>query len=181
MALITAFVERWHPETNTFHMPFGEMSITLLDVEQILGVRCSGEPVRPVVVDENVERTMIELLAPGVDLGLLEAIGVDGIDSKSLIMSTMWMVGRNPSSMTPALRASCYLAYLFGSTLCPNKSGNMVPAKVVALFNDLERASNLAWGAATLAFLYDQLGKASRAKAKQLSGCMTLLEVISYI
>ncbi|KAL8535269.1 hypothetical protein ACS0TY_011042 [Phlomoides rotata] len=31
-ALICAFVERWHPKTNTFHMPFREMPITLDDV-----------------------------------------------------------------------------------------------------------------------------------------------------
>ncbi|CAI0399898.1 unnamed protein product [Linum tenue] len=24
MALLSAFVERWQPNTNTFHMPFGE-------------------------------------------------------------------------------------------------------------------------------------------------------------
>ena len=44
-ALISAFVERWHPETNTFHMPFGEMTITIHDVTQILGISCVGEPV----------------------------------------------------------------------------------------------------------------------------------------
>ncbi|GAA0170125.1 hypothetical protein LIER_40892 [Lithospermum erythrorhizon] len=40
--LIRTFVDRWNPETNTFHMPFGEMTITLHDVEQIMGIRCSG-------------------------------------------------------------------------------------------------------------------------------------------
>ena len=31
-ALILAFVERWQPDTNTFHMPRGEMVIMLHDV-----------------------------------------------------------------------------------------------------------------------------------------------------
>ncbi|XP_028090323.1 protein MAIN-LIKE 1-like [Camellia sinensis] len=35
---ISAFVERWHPETNTFHMPDGEMTVTLDNVRIILGI-----------------------------------------------------------------------------------------------------------------------------------------------
>ena len=36
--LLQAFFERWHPETNTFHMPFGEMTITLDDVWCLTGL-----------------------------------------------------------------------------------------------------------------------------------------------
>ncbi|XP_028077224.1 protein MAIN-LIKE 1-like [Camellia sinensis] len=35
---IFALVEMWHLETNTFHMPDGEMTITLDDVRTILGI-----------------------------------------------------------------------------------------------------------------------------------------------
>ena len=37
--LISAFVERWQPDTNTFHIPFGEMTIMLHDVQLILGIQ----------------------------------------------------------------------------------------------------------------------------------------------
>ncbi|KAK9716419.1 hypothetical protein RND81_06G231600 [Saponaria officinalis] len=43
--LISAFVERWQPDTNTFHMPFGEISIMLHDVYHILGIRVDGRKV----------------------------------------------------------------------------------------------------------------------------------------
>ena len=31
-------MERWQPETNAFHMPFGEMTITLDDVPALMGI-----------------------------------------------------------------------------------------------------------------------------------------------
>ena len=43
LVLITAFVERWRLETHTFHLPDGEMMITLQDVEVIMGLPIQGE------------------------------------------------------------------------------------------------------------------------------------------
>ncbi|KAG9450437.1 hypothetical protein H6P81_010402 [Aristolochia fimbriata] len=43
--LITALVERWRSETNTFHFANGEMTITLEDVAVLLGLHVDGDAV----------------------------------------------------------------------------------------------------------------------------------------
>src|SRR5206468_136450 len=40
--LISALFERFYPETNIFHLPFGEMMITLQDVKHITGLPIEG-------------------------------------------------------------------------------------------------------------------------------------------
>ena len=40
--LISAFVERWHRETSTFHLLVGELTITLDDVSSLLHLPISG-------------------------------------------------------------------------------------------------------------------------------------------
>jgi len=49
-SLLTALVDRWRPETNTFHLPCGEMTPTLQDVAMLLGLPISGDAVGPRVV-----------------------------------------------------------------------------------------------------------------------------------
>ena len=66
--LISAPVERWQLETHTFHLPHGEMSITLEDVEVIFGLPIDGEVLvgLTAVVDGNWRQLCVELLGFGV-------------------------------------------------------------------------------------------------------------------
>ena len=40
--LITTLVERWRPETNTFHLLVGEVTVTLEDVACLWGLSTKG-------------------------------------------------------------------------------------------------------------------------------------------
>jgi hypothetical protein len=43
--LLTALVDRWRPETHTFHLPCGEMAITLQDVSMLIRLPLAGQAI----------------------------------------------------------------------------------------------------------------------------------------
>jgi hypothetical protein len=46
-SLLTCLVDRWRPETHTFHFRWGEMAPTLQDVSFLLGLPLEGQPIGP--------------------------------------------------------------------------------------------------------------------------------------
>ncbi|XP_028073559.1 protein MAIN-LIKE 2-like [Camellia sinensis] len=57
--LISNFVERWQPETNTFHMTIGDMTLTLDDVGTILGLSIVGKSVSVLDVTDHHGVTLL--------------------------------------------------------------------------------------------------------------------------
>ena len=64
--LISAAIERWRRETHSFHMPVGEISITLEDVSGLWGLPINGEPVTG-LTDDNWHEDVVQCFGRGED------------------------------------------------------------------------------------------------------------------
>lgn len=172
MPLISAFVERWYPETNSFHLPFGEMTITLHDVWYLLQIPVAGFPV--------MGESSLSELRPRIG-GLLgwTADQVDAEFKTHLIkLNTIQReCGTGGPMVGPERKATAYLLWTLGASLFVDKSKTSVTSQLLPFLDPLEEVPNYAWGTAALAYLYRQLGIASRRDTTQMAGCLTLLEV----
>jgi len=77
--LISAFVERWFKETSSFHLPVGEVTITLNDVASLLHLPIIGafHSFDTLHVDESV-LMLVELLEVTGDEARVETVQCHG-------------------------------------------------------------------------------------------------------
>lgn len=172
-ALIAALVERWRRETNTFHLPVGEMTITLEDVALLLGLAIDGEPV--IGVTSTTPSLVCEKL-----LGRVPEDLSGGMVKLTWLKEFFSECPKDAPIEEIERRTRAYLLYLVGSTIFSTTTGNKVPVMYLSLFEDFDKAGKFAWGAAALAFLYRALGNASLKSQSTISGSLTLLQCWSY-
>ncbi|QHO08226.1 uncharacterized protein DS421_14g470710 [Arachis hypogaea] len=117
--LASALIERWRLESHTFHLPCGEMTITLQDVAYQLGLRIDGDPLLGVV--------------PGPD------------DRQS---HTKWTVKLTWFQNTERLMRYTrgYIMQLIGGMLFPDASDSQVHIRWLPLLEDLKMCGRLSWG-----------------------------------
>lgn len=182
-ALVSAFVERWQPETNTFHMPFGEMTITLDDVSAILSIPVSGRSLSSPTL--STDRDAVSLLHRA--LCVSNAVARDELSRVhghsvrlQWLRDTFRAVTDAAGLPSVQFAARAYLLYVLGCTLFTDKSGTRVSIQYLDPLLQLDRIHTYAWGAAGLAHLYRQLGLATRRDVKQIAGYLTLLETWVY-
>ncbi|XP_026424036.1 protein MAIN-LIKE 1-like isoform X1 [Papaver somniferum] len=189
-ALINAFCERWYPETNTYHLPFGEMTPTIEDVERITGLAAKGENVDgkfsgKSMTWENmyalIKRTLGKTKA---QIQKDKALG--GIDKKlEKRLKLKWLRDKfkskeNDSKKRKEQCARAYLLYVIGSIICSDKSGASVHVYFLQCLEDLNRVNTYSWATACLAWIYHHLGQGSRSEVSSMAGCMTVLQVWVY-
>ncbi|KAH6756892.1 hypothetical protein C2S53_006694 [Perilla frutescens var. hirtella] len=179
--LTSAFVEQWHPETNSFHLPFGEMTITLEDVKCLTGLSIEDRPVEFVGEDVAGGRHMVRRL-----LGVSAEKAVQEVSDRGQYVKLRWLQSRfselasKDNDRDAVYAARAFLVYILGCTLFTDKTGDRISCNYLRLFEDIEEFGSYAWGAAGLAFLYRQLGVASHVGCRQIASFLTLLEAWIY-
>jgi len=177
--LILAFVERWHRETNTFHITVGEVIVTLDDVFALLHLPimrqfCPNETLDfdatlKIVMDLlGVQRIRVsfELMqchGPHVRLSWLKTFTVSVIrtNSGSFSQGYIWCVLLDAPFLWIRVLPT-FVSYLH-------------------LFTDLQSCGRYAQGVVALSHLYQQLRDVSFAQTKQLAKYLTLLQVKKYL
>lgn len=182
IALIKALVERWRPETNSFHFTFGEMTITLEDVYMIMGLPISGRAL-----------THTELSVPiGYWMNNWEDLRLDEKQRREMYTGGGIKLSslrerycqRRPRSKRPDLLAQdpvvytrAYVLYIIGAILFPTSSRHVVHPRYLQLLQHPDQIIDYAWGAAVLAHLYRSLSKSVKKSCNSFNGCSMLLQL----
>ena len=176
--LITVFVERWRPETDTFHLSIGEFTVTLQDVSCLWGLPITGRP----VIGRSDEGLM-ELVENGLGPGMRDAIISSRTDRQSKFRISLFLLRVHFPELRPgatneeiAWYTRAYVLDLFGSILFPDSSNDSVPIIYLRFLQELSTPQSINWGAAVLTCLYRGLSNACMVGKKFISGPVLLLQ-----
>ncbi|KAK1608368.1 hypothetical protein QYE76_032041 [Lolium multiflorum] len=179
-ASLTALVNRWRPETHTFHLRAGEMTLILQDVSMILGLPIQGEPLCMNTASDGWRGQMEDLI------GMAPPAPEDPKERTPSGAAFSWIrtnfgellpEGANEDSIKTYTRV--YLWYMISRTLFADSGGKLAHWCWLKALTVLER--RWSWGTAALAYLYRQLDEACRRTGSGgIGGCLLLLSVWSW-
>ncbi|KAL4279849.1 hypothetical protein GQ457_03G026320 [Hibiscus cannabinus] len=169
LSLISALVERWRPETHTFHLPSGEATITLQDVAYQLGLPVEGHAITGKAEDNWF------LLGR-------ELLGVDPVDLDGGRVLITWLdehftdLPNNASIQLKEQFARAHILRVIGGILMSDKSRNKVHLMWLRHLRVLSDVGKFSWGSAVLAYLFRELCKEIDPSKHVIGGCLLLLQ-----
>ncbi|EMS48154.1 hypothetical protein TRIUR3_13241 [Triticum urartu] len=175
-ALITALVERWRPETHSFHLASGEMTVTLQDVAMLFALPIDGRPVCS-STDHDYGQMVLDCL--GHDPRGQSMPGKSFLHYKWL-KKHFYELPEGADDHTVQRHVRAYILSLLCGVLFPDGTGRM-SLIYLPLIADLSLVGTYSWGSAALAFLYRALcSAASSHNMKNIGGSLLLLQLWSW-
>ena len=153
-ALITTLVKRWCPETHTFHLPHGEMGITLQDIEVMLGISVDGLPITG-KTDMNWSLLCRELLAhqplPAISISNTSTLARARIRYKWLDAQFSAPLATDVGDKVVQQHARYHLLVRMGALLFMDKLADRVFLLPLQFLNPISNARRYSRGSAALA------------------------------
>ncbi|XP_044439359.1 serine/threonine-protein phosphatase 7 long form homolog [Triticum aestivum] len=189
--LIPALVERWRPETNSFHLPVGEMTITLQDVSCLRGLPIHGKPLVG-KVDTQWSEIVERLLGIPVDEQHMKQKKRRKGDDNTVVRNSQYSLNLgkprerfhvlpdNPMDWEINWHARALVLEILGSVVFTDTSEDGVPATYLQFMQDLGQPTEYNWGAAALALLYRELSIGAEKERLEISGPLLLLQLWSW-
>ncbi|XP_052113884.1 protein MAIN-LIKE 1-like [Arachis duranensis] len=178
--LLSAFVERWRPETHTFHMLFAECIITLQDVAYKLGLPIDGEALSRCLTDfenlmENGRPAWVWFRKLFGELPPQNKV-------KQMTVCYTWFHERirvlpaDASEETVRIYARAYILMLLSSQLFVDKNANRFHLRWLPYLASLDDLDRYSWGSAALAWLYRCFCHGTNRNVVNLAGSLQLLQ-----
>jgi hypothetical protein len=157
-AAITALVDRWRPETHSFHLRTGEMTVTLEDMAMILALPIEGAPLCIDTAYDDWRGKMVDLIGkcPG------DTLNKDGVKLRVTTGATFKWISDNFNTYPEdadedvvKIYVRVYVWYVITQTLFNDASGKTVHWHWLKALTVMDR--KWSWGTAALAWLYHQV------------------------
>ncbi|KAL6838864.1 hypothetical protein ACP4OV_031300 [Aristida adscensionis] len=160
-SLLSALVDQWRPETHTFHMSFGEMTITLEDVSMLTRLPLAREAIgpseAPVGWREDLQQRFagVHPVEPPGGLLPVQANQTHGPKKIWLEQFRVEMMTADPTEYQLARHFEAYLLWLFGWVMFTSTHGNTFDARWIEYARriadaPLDQIPQLSWGSAVL-------------------------------
>ncbi|KAG8475437.1 hypothetical protein CXB51_032222 [Gossypium anomalum] len=156
--------------THTFHLPYGECTITLENVHLQLGLPVDGFAITGSTSSTDWGAVCYELLG---------AIP-DNINGGRIEMGWLRDTFPEPDNESTELEriqyARAYILEMIGDYLMLDLSRNLVHLRWLLKLVDFRATGELSWGSAVLATLYKEMCGAMRPNKARIGGCLSPLQ-----
>ncbi|CAL5205364.1 unnamed protein product [Lathyrus oleraceus] len=143
-SLLTFFIDRWHKETYSFHLSFGEMTITLDDVSSLFHLPTTG-----IFFTTNVINQELACIAAVWNLRVVKVVGLNKFkECRGANFHMSWLCDRYIELVEALMNEASrrvYMLHLATCILLADKSHVYIDVLYMWLFSSLDHTI-WAWG-----------------------------------